>query len=214
MAASYVVQPHRFDIAQGLGCFSQPYPVLAAVFLVQIWPVIFSLVSSAYGGKSFPPELRIWQRLNGLLMITVIAISAFLRRRLHFSTVLKSNNSGLTTSRYVRLAGLAISDLLIALPLALYFLVVIARNLEPWISFDWIHLDFNTVVPRDEVYMARNPEFAIGIFLPRWLAPLSAITFFGFFGLAEDVLADYVALWSRLQKRLTARVFVGRSVPE
>jgi len=62
--------------------------------------------------------------------------------------------------------------------------------------------------------MARNPEFATGIFLPRWLAPLSAIAFFAFFGLAEDALADYVALWSRLQGRLRARGLVGRSSTE
>lgn len=56
MAASYVVQPHRFDIAEGLGCFSQPYPVLAAVFLVLLWPVLLSFVSSGYGGELQEPD--------------------------------------------------------------------------------------------------------------------------------------------------------------
>ncbi|KAG7528450.1 hypothetical protein FFLO_06159 [Filobasidium floriforme] len=177
MAASYVVQPHRFDIAEGLGCFSQPYPVLAAVFLVLLWPVLLSFVSSGY----------------------VVAVSSFIRRRLQFSTFLKTNQSGLTTSRYLRLVALATSDLLISLPLAIFYLVEFTQHLSPWISFDWIHLDFHVVNAFDSTYMARNPDIATRLFLPRWLAPLSAIAFFAFFGLAEDALADYVSIYERIR---------------
>lgn len=52
MAASYVVQAHRFDIGMGIGCLPVVYPVLPALFLVVMWPLVFSLISAVYGGKS------------------------------------------------------------------------------------------------------------------------------------------------------------------
>jgi pheromone a factor receptor len=130
---------------------------------------------------------------------SVVAVSSFIRRRLQFSTFLKTNQSGLTTSRYLRLVALATSDLLISLPLAIFYLVEFTQHLSPWISFDWIHLDFHVVNAFDSTYMARNPDIATRLFLPRWLAPLSAIAFFAFFGLAEDALADYVSIYERIR---------------
>lgn len=47
----YVVQPHRYDIREGYGPTVLYWPCLAYFFLVEIWPLTFSLLSSIAGSK-------------------------------------------------------------------------------------------------------------------------------------------------------------------
>jgi pheromone a factor receptor len=113
---------------------------------------------------------------------------------------LKGGQSGLTLNRFLRLSALATIDLLISLPLALYYLIPFSRNLVPWTSFNDIHFDFSTVNSYDANFITRHPQIAAQLLLSRWLAPITAIVFFSFFGLGEDALRDYLALYARLKK--------------
>lgn len=51
MAASYVFQPHRFDIMEGVGCEPVLWSCIGMVLLIQLPPIALNLVSAAYGGK-------------------------------------------------------------------------------------------------------------------------------------------------------------------
>lgn len=119
---------------------------------------------------------------------------AFLQRRLHFNTFLKGSKSGLTTSHYLRLMALALGDLVIALPLAVYFLHGSVQHLVPWPSWAEVHRSFGQVrVYREESFI-KDPAYATRTFLPRWLAPLSALLFFSFFGLSKEA-CDACKIW-------------------
>jgi len=51
MAASYVVQDHRFNVFEGVGCQFPEWQSVASICIVHIWPVVLSLVSAIYGSK-------------------------------------------------------------------------------------------------------------------------------------------------------------------
>ena len=51
MSWHVVVQGHRFDIVQRVGCQPSIYWSYPAVFLIFIWPPILLLASSIYAGK-------------------------------------------------------------------------------------------------------------------------------------------------------------------
>lgn len=198
MAVSYVVQPARFYIGEGLGCLGQPWPTLASIFLVIIWPVIFSVVSSVYGSQYRAQVLSCEVPLTRCC--AVIAMKAFLQRRLQFNAHLKGNNSGLTTGRFLRLIALSTSDLLVSFPLALYFLYTFSRHLIPWTSFSDIHYQFNYIWRVSAAEWANQPTAETTVVLPLWLAPLNAVIFFAFFGLAEDALSDYVGWYVTIKE--------------
>ena len=46
----YIVQGHRFDILEDVGCWPTIYLSIPAIPLVYIWPLIISLISVPYCG--------------------------------------------------------------------------------------------------------------------------------------------------------------------
>lgn len=47
----YVVQGHRFDILEDVGCYPTIYNTLPAYFLVFMWPVVLGCISFVYSGQ-------------------------------------------------------------------------------------------------------------------------------------------------------------------
>lgn len=47
----YVVQGHRFNILEDIGCYPVVYNTLPAYFLYFMWPVVFGLISFVFSGK-------------------------------------------------------------------------------------------------------------------------------------------------------------------
>lgn len=127
--------------------------------------------------------------------LTVIAIRAFLSRRLQFHTLLRGSQTGLTTSRYLRLIAVAMSDIIVYVPFACYDLSTFTKALVPWGSWSTVHSDFGYVGQWDSSYWAEYPTQQLSVFLLRWAAVLPAIAFFASFGLAEDALKEYAQWW-------------------
>ncbi|KAJ7086817.1 STE3-like pheromone receptor, partial [Mycena belliarum] len=53
IAFQYIVQGHRFDIFQDIGCYPAFFNSLPTYFISSMWPVIIGLVSGVYCGLSF-----------------------------------------------------------------------------------------------------------------------------------------------------------------
>lgn len=47
---AYVVQGHRFDIFEQVGCYPHIVNMLPAYFLVMMWPILIGLTSMIYCG--------------------------------------------------------------------------------------------------------------------------------------------------------------------
>ncbi len=52
MILSYIPQGHRFDLIEGYGCATTYVQAWPTILLLQIPPVLLSLISAAYGGES------------------------------------------------------------------------------------------------------------------------------------------------------------------
>ena len=185
---AYVVQGHRFDIFQELGCFPSVYNTLMTYFLVSVWPVVIGLVSAVYCGgflPIFPPRRRFTPP-------PVLTLRSFLARRAQFTQFLSSNKS-LTAGRYVRLMALASTEMLLTTPLALSQMIINlkAQPLEPWRSWADTHSNFSRVVLVSSVLWRHSGISAIALEVTRWSAPLCAFMFFFFFGFAEESRRSY-----------------------
>ena len=52
MLIEYIVEGHRFDIYENIGCYPATYNVWPAYVLVAAWPITIGLTSAVYCGMS------------------------------------------------------------------------------------------------------------------------------------------------------------------
>ncbi|KAJ6487458.1 pheromone A receptor-domain-containing protein [Mycena vitilis] len=188
VALQYIVQGHRFNIYEQIGCYPALYNSLPMFFVSTIWPPLVGCVSAVYG---------------------VLSLRAFTKRRAAFAQFLApppSPNSpysaasssssalpGLTASRYLRLMALSFTAVLLTTPLGILAIALnaTATPVSPWRSLSGTHFDFARVeqVP---AFMWRGARLVqVGVEFTRWTAPLTALVFFAFFGFAVEARKQY-----------------------
>ncbi|KAJ7223583.1 putative fungal pheromone GPCR, STE3-type [Mycena pura] len=179
----YIVQGHRFNIIEQIGCYPAIYQALPAYFLLYIWPPAIGCISAVYG---------------------VFTFRAFLRRRAASSQFIapsgSSKNPGLTGGHYFRLMALAMIDVIFTTPLGFFFIYLNRSEapLEPWISWANTHSNFSRVVQIPAFVWRALPNPALGLQFTRWMAPVSALIFFAFFGCAADARRNYAIAFNAL----------------
>ncbi|KDQ16884.1 hypothetical protein BOTBODRAFT_30259 [Botryobasidium botryosum FD-172 SS1] len=170
MSLHYVVQGHRFDIADPFGCSPTVYWSWAAIFIVYLPPLVLSFISAIYCS---------------------VALRWFMLRRAQFKQVLARTQSGLTTARYLRLMGFAAVQIFWTTTCAIYTLVSNFQNapLRPWTTWADVHVNWLRIgqFPAILLSPANAPR---QLFL--WLTmPIAAIIWFLSFGWGEESVADY-----------------------
>ncbi|KAJ7190878.1 fungal pheromone STE3G-protein-coupled receptor, partial [Mycena pura] len=174
LAMQYIVQGHRFNIVEQIGCFPAIYNSLPTYFISLMWPPLIGCISAVYG---------------------VLSLRAFLRRRAAFAQFLapSSSSSGLTTARYLRLMALAATDILLTTPLGLFLIFVncTAEPIGPWRSLADTHFMFSRVEQIPAFVWRSQSLLATGLECTRWAAPLSGLIFFAFFGCAVEARKNY-----------------------
>ncbi|KNZ77956.1 Pheromone B alpha 3 receptor [Termitomyces sp. J132] len=183
IALQYVVQGHRFNIYENIGCYPVIYNTFLAYFLSGMWPIVIGIISGTY---------------------CALSLRSFARRRVELGQFLALNKS-LTISRYFRLMALATTEIMLTTPLAIFtiWLNATASKIDPWRGWADAHLDYSRV----ELFPAilwRNGSHSeiIGMELSRWLIPLCALIFFSFFGFADEAKRNYHAAFSAFMKRV------------
>lgn len=188
----YVVQGHRFDIYEDIGCYPFIYNTLPAFFLSDSWPIIIGLVSSVYCGTPLLGGL-----LSAFLPPAGLSLKAFYLRRAQSTHFLKSNKS-LSASRYFRLMALAMTNIVCTIPLASFIIWInsAAQPVEPWISWENVHYDFSRVMQYPSALWTTNYLLVVAIQLTRWIVVVCAFIFFAFFGFAAEARKNYsIAFW-------------------
>ncbi|KAF8884497.1 STE3-like pheromone receptor [Infundibulicybe gibba] len=176
MILHVVVQAHRFDILEDIGCVPVIYNTLPAYFLYYMWPVALGLASFIYSG---------------------LTLRSFWQRRIQFNQ-LASSNSSMNTSRYVRLMLLALVDMMFTVPLGIYTIYIGTKGvgLAPWISWEDTHFNFARVKLVPALFWRSDPAFQTSVELTRWLPVFCAFLFFGLFGFASEAQKHYrLAFW-------------------
>ncbi|KAJ6470316.1 putative transmembrane pheromone receptor [Mycena sanguinolenta] len=171
MPLQFIVQGHRFNIVENIGCYPTTYNVALAYPLGYLWPNIINVASGCYA---------------------ILTLRAFLQRRAQFSQFL-SLNSGLTTTRYFRLMALASVELFISLPIVTYalYLNISHSPIEPWISWSNVHADFSTVLQVPAIIWRADRHSQASVELTRWTGVIGALVFFAFFGFAAEARKHY-----------------------
>lgn len=180
IAVQYVVQGHRFDIFEDIGCYPALYNTLPTYFLSGMWPIVIGLMSAVY---------------------CVLSLRCFVRRRLEFNQFLSSNKS-LTVSRYFRLMALATTEICCTTPLAVFtiYLNLTATPVGPWRSWSDTHFAFSRVEEYPALLWRANFLTVLSMEFSRWLNPWCSFIFFAFFGFAEEARKHYrAAFWSLLK---------------
>jgi len=186
---AYIVQGHRFDIFEQVGCYPHIVNMLPAYFLVVMWPLVIGIISAIYCGTPTLPSLERRSFPNSMIGLT---LWSFLQRQAQFSQFMSSNSS-LTMSRYFRLMALAGVELLCTTPLSVFQMVLnaTAQPLDPWVSWDDTHSNFSRVRLVPAVMWTMNRWFVVGVQFNRWSGPFCAFIFFAFFGFASEARKNY-----------------------
>ncbi|KAI9571964.1 putative fungal pheromone GPCR, STE3-type [Boletus coccyginus] len=180
MALHYVVQGHRFDILEDVGCYPSIYNTLLAYFLVFMWPSLLGCISFVF---------------------SAFTLHAFYKRRLEFSQLL-STYSSLSMTRYIRLMMLALSEMLFTVPISIYSIYIANKGvqIQPWISWADTHYNFSYVGQIPAVVWMSDPNYRLSVELTRWLFPASGFVFFFLFGLGSEARKSYRAAFLHVAK--------------
>ncbi|KAJ7622027.1 pheromone B alpha 1 receptor [Roridomyces roridus] len=179
----YVVQGHRYNIYEDVGCLGETFETPVAVVLYHLPPIIVGLVSGVY---------------------CILSIKNFYRSRAQFKEFLGSSNSNLNLNRYIRLMCLASTDLFLTVPLGIYTLWVNAKvfGIAPWISWEDTHSNFSRVVQFPGIEWRADPFSAASLESARWLTVGCAIMFFAYFGFADEAMKNYRFAFTSVAKRV------------
>ncbi|KAI0060055.1 STE3-like pheromone receptor [Artomyces pyxidatus] len=178
-----VVQGHRYDILEDVGCIPVIYNTIPAYPLVFMWPVVIGCVSFVYAG---------------------LTLRAFLQRRASINDVLSATTT-LNVNRYFRLMLLAFIEMTCTVPLSAYSIYINTSGvtLAPWISWSDTHFDFGRIDKIPSVIWRSDHAFYVSVEMGRWIYPTCAFVFFGLFGFASEARKHYRMVWMFLAPRIS-----------
>ncbi|KAJ7189820.1 putative pheromone receptor [Mycena pura] len=178
----YIVQGHRYDIVEDLGCFPETYETWVAVLLYHLPPTIIGSISAVY---------------------CICSIRSFYRSRAQFKAFLSSSNN-LTVNRYIRLMCLAATDLLCTVPISIWIIVTEASvyGLDPRVSWAVTHSNFSRVGQFPGIIWRSDKPTVMGLEMNRWLFVACAFIFFIFFGFADEARKNYRSAFTTVARRV------------
>ncbi|KAG1789909.1 pheromone A receptor-domain-containing protein [Suillus variegatus] len=181
MALHYVVQGHRFDILEDVGCWPAIYNVIPAYFLIYMWPSLLGCISFVYSG---------------------LTVAAFYKRRMAFNSLILGNNS-MNDNLYIRLMILSVVDMAFTVPISIYSAYISGTSipLQRWVSFSNTHYNFSHVGLIPAAEWTSNPIYKRSIDLTQWLFPVCALAFFVLFGFSSEARKYYRLYFLWIAKR-------------
>jgi len=173
MGLHYIVQGHRFDIIEDIGC-------TPAIYIS--WPSILILDLSAF----IPAILS--------LVFCALALFKLYRRRMAFRHMLGKSESTLTPSRYIRLMIMTFflgswNTVLISVSASNEY----TTGLQPWTDWASVHADFSFIGQYSDDTDTFSAVTLRCIYILWWAVPISSLSFFAFFGIGEEAMKDYMA---------------------
>ncbi|KAJ3574648.1 hypothetical protein NP233_g1617 [Leucocoprinus birnbaumii] len=168
MILHVIVQGHRFDIFEDVGCWPTTYNTPLAYALVLAPPLGLAVIASAY---------------------SVLCIVALKHNYVEFKKTL-SNGLGL--------------EAFFDIPMNLYIIIahVRAGNIQPWISWEDTHFDFNRFEAFPSLIWRNSGLQATDLERTRWTIVACGFLFFAFFGFADEAIKNYKLAYNFFARRL------------
>jgi pheromone a factor receptor len=197
----YIVQGHRYNIVQYIGCQPTTYVSIPGIFIVWLPSLLLSLGTFVYAGAFFyhPSPAPVSDTSIG------IALYHFVQMRVVFSSVLQASNSPMSTNRYMRLIAMSATLMLWGTILTSFTLWAnTVGGLRPWISWENVHSNWN----RSDAYtwMSMSPQSRTLMLLSWWAMPMSSVILFIFLGFGEDALREYRRVGNVIKSVIPSRV--------
>ena len=202
-----IVEGHRFDIFEQVGCYPNFYNVPAAFPLVFIWPLVINIVIAVYSCVSCSIVLSPNSTANHTLGLN---IRLFWKSSRQFKGILFSNKIP-HQNLYIRLIALCSTQIFCSLPMTIFPIYFNARvaPMFPWISWDDTHFNYSFVDQIPSVVWRASAATETALELNRWFLVLSAFLYFAFFGFAEKARENYRLAYSFASSRLCLPEFVS-----
>ncbi|KAJ7859226.1 pheromone A receptor-domain-containing protein [Mycena leptocephala] len=181
LCVQYIVERHRYNIFEDIGCLGETYETALAVVLFHLPPILIDAFSACY---------------------CILSILSFYRSRAQFKELLCVNKN-LNLNRYVLLMVSASTDLLLTTPLSIWVLWVnmCVVGLSLWISWVDTHSNFSRVVQVPGIYWRADPYSVASLEPLRWATVVCALLFFAYFGFAEAI-KNYCGAFQFVAKRM------------
>jgi pheromone a factor receptor len=181
--ADYIVQGHRFDIFEDVGCQAAVYISIEAILIIWFPQLLFFTISFIFGA---------------------LALHNFVRRRQTFAFHLHESNSDMTTNQYLRLIAMALTEMSLGTSLTAFNLFSnVFAGLRPWISWENVHSNFSRVGLFPTSILP--PQLITNMMILWWTLPASSIIFFAFFGFGEEALKEYKKVWVWIKVKVFKR---------
>ncbi|KDQ23627.1 hypothetical protein PLEOSDRAFT_1048633 [Pleurotus ostreatus PC15] len=182
MALQIIVQGHRYDIWEDVGCLPRTFNTPPAYPLTFLWPLVIALISAVY---------------------CILTLRAFMIRRAQFRQFLSANSS-LTMHRYFRLMALATVELVFNTSLNTFgtYLTITSNTIQPWRGWDDAHFDWYLVDTFPAVLWRMSTRNIISLEMGRWSVVFCSILFFAFFGFADEARKNYKLAYLTTRKLL------------
>ena len=138
-----------------------------------------------------------------LIKLLVMSFIAFRKCHTEFKQVL-SSNSNLSQSRYFRLMALAGIDVLACVPLNIMSIIVNCTRAEvfAWVSWEDTHYGFSRIDQFPADVWRSDSTANVALEVTRWLVVIAGLTFFAFFGFADEAQKNYKLMFSSVAKRV------------
>ncbi|KAI0944378.1 hypothetical protein AcW1_002108 [Taiwanofungus camphoratus] len=195
MALHYIVQGHRFDIIEGYGCRPTTHVSIPAIFLIWFPSLLMSVIASVFAALAF---------------------AHFLRRRVTFAKLLENSQTGLSTSRYLRLMAMAVVEMIIGVASTSATLAFSVKwDMRPWTNWADVHWNFSRI---DLYATLFTPPFVLRFYYGIWwIVPISSFIFFLFFAFGQEAMKEYgaCATWFRthILRRRDSKNSISRLIP-
>ena len=168
----FFAQNTRFSIVEDFGCVGTISDTWVALVIVSIPPVVLEFIAGIYG---------------------CLSLHAFHKRRSQLNENISSHRN-LNSRRYIRLMCFSLADLLVGMPVAVFYLYFQARELHPFPGLTKEHYDLSQIVQIPAVYWRTNVLVHLTCELNRWVMVWGAFVFFAIFGFTKESRNNYRAV--------------------
>lgn len=169
MGLHYIVQGHRFDILETMGCRPTYYNSIPSLFIITIPPLLIGLANLIFG---------------------VLIIIHLIRYKITIRACLHESPSSISVSRFVRLLALSFIVMLVDNVENIYISVFnINQGLSPYTSWADVHYNFSRIA-RFPRFLISDADYATSVAL-WWIVPTSCIFFFACLATGEEAMKDY-----------------------
>ena len=154
-------------IAEDYGCSMPILITWLSLLIISIPPMLLEFIAGVYG---------------------CLSIHAFYNRTKENRTFNKNN---LNTSRYIRLICFSSFDLIVGIPITLFYLYLSITSLVPFPGLAVEHFEFSQIFELPAAMWRSTPLNELSFELNRWITVWAAFVFFAIFGFTEESRKNY-----------------------